>query len=139
MKENKFIMDKLPNDILNYIMGKVDKYEHLSTLLDSFTIEELPRLREIIKNAIDKKNLLNGDIFGNLKEEQRKLHISNKQNGTNQFLYIDIDVKSEIRSMKITKFGRKYLYCEEKRSDDKTINWKICTYENIKRIYTNYE
>lgn len=59
-------MDALPNDIQQYICGKVDKIEHISTLIEKMTGKELAALSLRVDIIIDRRR---EEAYNTLRQE----------------------------------------------------------------------
>jgi len=130
-------MNSLPIDVLEGIMGKVDKYEHLKMLLANFTEEEMPKLNEIINEAISRKKEILQDKFHEIKEVYKQMLKNNrKKNAKQQRLVVDLEHKGNIHKVKITNMAIKWATgISITNNFDKITTWRMCNMCNVKKYY----
>jgi hypothetical protein len=125
--------ENLNADMLMNIFTKVDKYEHLRLLIDTFKADEITQLKSLINEARNKIQSFRSVSFQDLKGEYRKLMTDNRKKKEDKMLSIDINLNGKDTKIYITKFGTKYVYGYEIKNNFQS-NWKIITLESLKNV-----
>jgi hypothetical protein len=129
-------MDALPNDIQQYICGKVDKKEHVIGLVDGMTASEKANIIAHIMVGMDGEQMMVMELiyrevirekrtnsYNQMRDEWKKMQKHNKKNGTNRSMYVHFK-KLYGKTMggsdilvKVEKFGRNTMYCMTMRAE----------------------
>lgn len=119
-------------DVLMEIFTKIDKYEHMRLLINSFTQAETLQLKEIIKEANNKIASFRSVSFNDFKEQYNTLMRLNKKDNCKKVICFNMDVRGKNKTLYLNKLGLKYIYAKEEGDTPTSIvSWKLLTAETI--------